>query len=362
MARLRHNSRFVPFIATGTRKILPVKYSLRALTLYAVSALVLAAGAAWYELERPLAVAGGAAEVRVVGGATARSIARQLREAGVPLQNWEFVAAATLTHATRSLRPGRYRIEGSTSILAMVEKFRRGDFEREQLTILEGSTFSELRTMLADAADLRHDTAAWTEARILQAVGATEPAAEGLFAPDTYVFDPGSSDVDIYRQAYLAQKDRLAHAWQMRGENLPYTEPYQALVMASIVEKETGRPEERGQIAAVFVNRQRLGMPLQTDPSVIYGLGQNFEGRLHKRDLLHDTPYNTYTRAGLPPTPISLPGRAALEAVLNPDLSKALYFVARGDGTSEFSETLADHNRAVDRFQRSTARRAPAGK
>jgi UPF0755 protein len=285
-----------------------------------------------------------------------------LREAGVPLHSWEFVAAATLTHATRSLRPGRYRIEGSTSVLDLVEKFRRGDFEREQLTVVEGSTFAEMRAVLAHSGDLRHDTVDWSDAQILKAVGAPEAAAEGLFAPDTYTFDPGSSDVDIYHQAYAAQRDRLLRAWERRGQSLPYTDPYQSLVMASIIEKETGRPDERRLIAAVFVNRQRRGMPLQTDPTVIYGLGRNYEGRLHKRDLLRDTPYNTYTRAGLPPTPISLPGRAAIEAALDPDQSKALYFVARGDGSSEFSETLADHNRAVDRFQRGMTRRGAADK
>ena len=332
------------------------------LALLLVIALAALAGAAAYELNRPLEVATGSAEVRVPSGASARSIARQLREAGVPLQDWQFVAAATLSRATRTLRPGRYRIEGSTSILALVDKFRRGDFEREQLTVLEGSTFFEMRAVLARSADLRHDTGNWTDAQILHAVGATETAAEGLFAPDTYRFDPGASDLDVYRPAYLAQKDRLARAWAARGEGLPYAEPYQALIMASIIEKETGRPEERGLIAAVFVNRQRLGMPLQTDPAVIYGLGSDFAGRLHKRDLLRDTPYNTYLRAGLPPTPISLPGRAALDAAVNPDASKALYFVARGDGTSVFSETLADHNRAVDRYQRSAGGHVAPGK
>jgi len=344
--------------------ILPSKISLGRVALYAFVATAalagLAAAAAWYELERPLAIAAGQAEVRIASGATARTIARQLRDSGIPLQSWEFVAAATLTHATRSLRPGRYRIEGTTSVLALVKKFRRGEFEREQLTIVEGTTFADLRTVLNHSPDLRHDTAAWTEAQVLKAVGAEEAAAEGLFAPDTYTFDPGTSDVDIFRQAYQAQRDRLQHAWEGRGENLPYTNPYQALVMASIIEKETGRPDERRQIAAVFINRQRLGMALQTDPTVIYGLGPQYDGHLHKRDLLRDTPYNTYTRAGLPPTPISLPGRAAIEAALNPDLSKALYFVARGDGSSEFSESLAEHNRAVDRFQRGSPRRAPA--
>jgi UPF0755 protein len=340
----------------------PATFPFRTLALFMALALAVVAGGAAYELNRPLEIPGGAAEVRVTSGATARSIAHQLREAGVPLQTWQFVAAATLARASRTLRPGRYRIEGPTSVLALVEKFRRGDFEREQLTVFEGATFAEMRAVIARSADLRHDTAAWTEAQILRAVGATETSAEGLFAPDTYTFDPGASDLDIYRPAYLSQKERLARSWQTRANGLPFTVPYQALIMASIIEKETGRPDERGQIAAVFVNRQRLGMPLQTDPSVIYGLGSQFTGRLHKRDLQRDTPYNTYTRPGLPPTPISLPGRAALASALNPDPSKALFFVARGDGTSEFSETLAEHNRAVDRFQRGMSGHASAGK
>lgn len=356
-----HDRRQADPIKTSSGKTPLRTLALRAV-LAAVALVAIAAGAVWFEIGRPLEIPGGHAEVRVASGASARTIARQLRDAGVPLPAWEFVGAATLTHATRSLRPGRYRIEGRASVLDLVDKFRHGDFEREQLTVLEGSTFAELRALLARSPDLRHETAGWSEAQLLKALGTSEPAAEGLFAPDTYTFDPGSSDLEIYRQAYLAQKDRLMHAWQLRGENLPYTGPYQALVMASIIEKETGRSEERGQIAAVFVNRQRLGMPLQTDPTVIYGLGSAFDGRLHKRDLLHDTPYNTYTRPGLPPTPISLPGRAAIDAALNPDLSKALYFVARGDGTSEFSDSLADHNRAVDRFQRGVGRRPSADK
>ncbi len=334
---------------------MPVKIFLRKLALLIVLAVAVGAGWVVIAVNRPLDIPGGQIEVRVPSGASARSIARQLHEAGVPLETWQFVAAATASRAARSLRPGRYRIAGPASILDLVEKFRRGDFEREQLTVLEGWTFADLRAAIGRSADLRHDTANWNETQILRAIGATETVAEGLFAPDTYTFDPAASDLDIFRPAYLAQKERLNRAWQARGQDLPYIDPYQALIMASIVEKETGRPEERGQIAAVFVNRQRLGMPLQTDPSVIYGLGTRFSGRLHKRDLLTDTPYNTYTRPGLPPTPIALPGRAALAAALNPDVSKALYFVARGDGTSEFSESLADHNRAVDRFQRALA-------
>ena len=333
-------------VATALRKILV--YTLLAAVL---AAALLAAGAG-YAVYRPLTVPGGAVELRVAAGSSARGIARQLREAGVDVPAWQFAAVATLDHATRSLRPGRYRIEGTPTLLELVDKFRRGEVERERLTILEGITFAELRAALAQSAELRHDTAGWSEAQILKALGAPQAQAEGLFAPDTYSFDPGSSDLEVLRQAYAAQQQRLAKAWEARRPGLPYTEPYQALVMASIVEKETGRADERRRIAAVFANRQRLGMPLQTDPSVIYGLGTHFAGRLHKRDLLADTPYNTYTRAGLPPTPIALPGRAAIDAALDPEPSPVLYFVARGDGSSEFSLTLAEHNRAVDRFQR----------
>lgn len=333
-------------------RILALPATVYRLGLILFLALITAASWAWYEIGRPLQVPGGSVEVRVASGATARSIARQLREVGVSVNAWEFVLVATVSRATHSLRAGRYRIGSGINMAGLVEKFRRGDVLREQLTIVEGSTFEDVRAAFAQCQDLRHDTADWSEAQILHAVGAPEAHAEGLFAPDTYLFDPGSSDVELYRQAYLAQKERIESAWQGRAPDLPYANSYQALIMASIIEKETGRSEERGRVAAVFVNRQRLGMPLQTDPAVIYGLGSRFDGRLHKRDLQSDTPYNTYLRAGLPPTPISLPGRAALEAALNPEPVKALYFVARGDGSSEFSSTLAEHNRAVERFQR----------
>ncbi len=314
-------------------------------------ALIAAGGWTWYEMQKPLEFSGDHVEVRVAQGSTARSIARQMREAGIEVSNWQFVVAATLTHATRSLRSGRYRIDRQTSLMALVDKLQRGAVEREQLTIVEGSTFVQLREVIAHNANLRHESTQWSEAQILKALGVPQKQAEGLFAPDTYSFDPGASDLDVLRQAYATQRERLERAWQARAPDLPYANPYEALVMASIIEKETGQPQERGAVAAVFVNRQRLGMPLQTDPAVIYGLGTHFDGHLHKRDLQSDTPYNTYTRAGLPPTPISLPGRAAIDAALNPDASKALYFVARGDGTSEFSLTLADHNRAVARYQ-----------
>ncbi len=309
------------------------------------------------DVQRTLTLDADFAEVRVGAGSTARSVAAQLQAAGVPIRRWEFVLAATLTRSTRSLRAGRYRIEHQTDLFALLDKFRRGDVERVHLTIIDGSRFADLRKLVADTSDLRHDTLDWSDEKILQVLGATQRQPEGLFAPDTYAIDLDGSDLELYRLAYRAQQERLERAWQTRSADLPYGTPYEALTMASIIEKETGRLQDRALVAAVFVNRRRLGMPLQTDPTVIYGLGDNYAGRLHKRDLLRDSPYNTYTRPGLPPTPISLPGKDAIEAALHPDPSKVLYFVSRGDGSSEFSMTLAEHNRAVDRYQRAAGQR-----
>jgi UPF0755 protein len=236
-------------------------------------------------------------------------------------------------------------------IADVIDRLRRGETLKEKLTIVEGWTFREMRAALAAQPLLRRDSAAMSDAQVLAAVAAGEAHPEGLFAPDTYVFDAGSSDLEILRAAYRAQQARLARAWQDRAADLPLKSPYEALILASIVEKETGQPAERGRIAGVFVNRLRAGMLLQTDPTVIYGLGEKFDGNLRKRDLAADTPYNTYTRAGLPPTPIALPGAAAIEAALKPEPTRALYFVARGDGTSQFSDSLAEHNRAVSKYQ-----------
>jgi UPF0755 protein len=311
----------------------------------------LAAAYAWHAYQRALPMQAERVEVRIAAGWSARAIARQLRQAGVAVDETAFVALARATGATQALRAGRYEFTRGMNLHAVIDKLRRGDVLRERLTIVEGSTFRELRTALAAHPELRQDSARLTDAELLRAIGAEESHPEGLFAPDTYLFDPGSSDLDILRQAYRAQRSILQKAWEGRAPGLPYRTAYEALILASIVEKETGRAEERGLIAGVFVNRLRRGMPLQTDPTVIYGLGQKFDGNLRKRDLTTDTPYNTYTRGGLPPTPIALPGRAAIAAALNPEPTRALYFVARGDGTSHFSETLAEHNRAVVKYQ-----------
>jgi len=213
-------------------------------------------------------------------------------------------------------------------------------------------TLRQMRERLDAHPGIRHDSKGLPEQEILRLIGASERMAEGLFFPDTYLFAKQSRDIDVLARAYRAMQKHLAREWENRAPGLPFANPYQALILASIVEKETGRDQDRAMIAAVFINRLRQGMLLQTDPSVIYGLGAKFDGNLRKRDLLADGPYNTYTRTGLPPTPIAMPGLASLQATLHPAQSEALYFVARGDGSSQFSRTLDEHNQAVSRYQK----------
>jgi len=325
-----------------------VKVALLALGLAAVAAF----GARWYVHQRPLPMTADRIEFRVPAGAGVRAIAQSAQEAGIGVQADAMVAAARLSGTTTNLRAGRYAVERGITLAGLLDKLKAGDVLREKLTVVEGITFRELRALLASASELKPDSGPMSNADLLKAVGASETHPEGLFAPDTYVYDPGTSDLDVLRQAYRRQMKLLQDAWDARSPGLPYKTPYEALIMASIVEKETGQPSERAMIAGVFVNRLKLGMLLQTDPTVIYGLGEKFDGNLRKRDLLTDGSYNSYTRAGLPPTPIALPGRASIEAALKPAQTNALYFVSRGDGTSHFSSSLGEHNRAVDKYQR----------
>ena len=306
----------------------------------------------WYLFERPLALSAERVEFRVVAGSSVRAIARAAQTAGIAINADAMVGAARFTGASQSLRAGRYSVQRGITLGGLLVKLQAGDVLRERLTVLEGVAFREMRAVLAAQPELKPDAARMSADELLKAVGAGAVHPEGLFAPDTYVYDPGTSDLEIYRQAHRAQMKLLQNAWANRAADLPYNSAYEALIMASIIEKETGQPSERAMIAGVFVNRLRLGMLLQTDPTVIYGMGSAFNGNLRKRDLLADSPYNSYTRPGLPPTPIALPGRASIEAALRPAATPALYFVARGDGTSHFSATLAEHNRAVDRYQR----------
>jgi len=243
-------------------------------------------------------------------------------------------------------------LEHPVSMLELLEIISQGKVSQRQASVIEGWTFKQFRDALNANPDISHDTATLTDAEILQRIGAAETHPEGLFFPDTYYFSGGSSDLLIFKRAYQTMQKHLQQAWLARAPDLPLQNPYQALILASIVEKETGTPSDRSMIAGVFVNRLRKGMLLQTDPTVIYGMGEKFDGNLRKRDLLKDTAYNTYTRRGLTPTPIALPGVAALQAAMHPAQTDALYFVSRGDGSSQFSSTLTAHNRAVNQYQK----------
>ncbi len=284
-------------------------------------------------------------------GSSLKSAAHQIQQAGGLNNEWLFVVLARGLGKATQIKPGNYQLEHEVTPLQLLNMISKGQIEQSSLTIIEGSTFKELRALLNSESSLRHDSAALSDAEILKRIGATESTPEGLFFPDTYNFASGSSDMVVLKRAYQLMQRNLQDAWKKRDANLPFDTPYQALILASIVEKETGQPSDRPMIASVFINRLRKNMRLQTDPTVIYGLGDKFDGNLRKRDLTHDTPYNTYTRDGLTPTPIALPGLAALQAALHPAPSRALYFVARGDGSSQFSNTLTEHNNAVNRYQ-----------
>jgi UPF0755 protein len=314
---------------------------------------VAAAGAGWvvHFARSPVEVPPSARMFEVEEGISLRGIARQLVDHGVLDESYTFVLLGRLLDKAGSVRAGVYQLPERITPLALIGKFARGEVSQSEIVFIEGWTFAQMRAALDAHPGVRHETAGLTASEVLGRLKAPELHPEGLFFPDTYRFNTGASDFQILTRAYQTMQSRLSTAWQQRAPDLPYDRPYAALIMASIVEKETGRPEDRGMIAAVFTNRLRRGMRLQTDPTVIYGLGSSFDGNLRKRDLETDGPYNTYLRAGLPPSPIAMPGQASIDAVLNPPPSSALYFVSRGDGTSEFSRTLEEHNRAVQKFQ-----------
>jgi len=293
-----------------------------------------------------------AIEFSVIPGSGAHAAGQQIAEAGVPIRPLLFNLLARVTNKSSKIKAGSYELKPGTTPLRLIDQLARGEFAQEQLTIIEGWTFRQMRAAIAAHKGLKHDTIALSDAEVMNAIGSDYKQAEGMFFPDTYLFAKGASDLQIYKQAHAMLLTRLNDAWAKRDPSLPYKSPYDALTMASIVEKETGQKSERGMIAGVFVNRLKLGMMLQTDPTVIYGMGVKYEGKIRKKDLETDTPYNTYTRGGLPPTPIALPGVQSLSAALAPAKTQALYFVSRGNGTSKFSDNLTDHNRAVNQYQR----------
>ena len=325
---------------------------LRRLLLLAVLAAAGAGAAVVWWLEQPLELAADSVEVSIEPKTTPRDVAYAWVQAGVkanPILLYEWFR---WSGQARKIRAGSYEVERGVTPRTLLNKMVRGDEVMATARLIEGWTFKQFRAELARAPDLKQATAAMSEAELMAAIGAPGIAAEGRFYPDTYAFSKGASDLAVLKRAYRAMKQQIDLAWAERPPNTPLRSADEALTLASIVEKETGAAKDRGLVAGVFNNRLRIGMPLQTDPTVIYGLGERFDGNLRKKDLLADTPYNTYTRSGLPPTPISMPGRASLLAAVKPDATKALYFVARGDGSSQFSESLTDHNRAVNQYQR----------
>ncbi|MEI7444072.1 MAG: endolytic transglycosylase MltG [Burkholderiales bacterium] len=336
-----------------------MKRFLAAAVLGLIAVAAAGSGWIWWRYERaPLDLATPEVQIEIERGTAGAAVGAALRRQGVDVPGWLFALALRWRGDAPKIRAGNYEIAAPITLRALLDRLTRGDVTLRDITLIEGWTFRQVRAALAKHPDLRHEADALTDAEVLARVGATETHPEGLFAPDTYAFAPGDSDLGVLRRAYRLQQAHLQAAWDARMARPappPYRSPYEALIMASIIEKETGREEDRVKVAAVFVNRLRRGMMLQSDPTTIYGLGDAFDGNLRRRDLVTDTPYNTYTRTGLTPTPISMPGRASIAAALDPAPITALYFVARGDGSSEFSNDLASHNRAVARYQKKAA-------
>lgn len=291
-------------------------------------------------------------DLSIEPGASAREVAVGVAEAGVSvspaLLYWWF----RLSGASRQIRAGSYELDRNTTPRSLLKKLVQGEEALRSVTLVEGWTFQQVRMALKNAEHLKPQSQDLSPETIMVQLGKSGVHPEGRFFPDTYTYAKGSSDLAVLQRAMRAMDKRLAAAWAQRAPQSPLKSPEQALALASIVEKETGRTTDRPLIAAVFSNRLRIGMRLQTDPSVIYGLGSAFDGNLRKVDLQADTPWNTYTRVGLPATPIAMPGKASLLAAVQPAHSNALYFVAKGDGSSQFSATLDEHNRAVNKYQR----------
>jgi UPF0755 protein len=329
----------------------------KCLALGATAVVLIAAVAAggYHWATSPLALSAPLVDVTILPRSSVRSVTAQLNRGGVPVAREPFILMTRLLGLQSRLKSGNYEFKNGVTPYDVLQKLALGDVNEYVVTVIEGWSVKRMRAELDANPALRHDSAGMTDAALLASIGASETNvanAEGLFFPDTYLFDKDTSDIDIFRRAYRLMQRQLQAAWSTRAPGVPYATPYEALTMASMVEKETGKASDRPLVAAVLANRLRLGMPLQTDPTVIYGMGAAYDGHLRKRDLQADTPYNTYTRRGLPPTPIALPGAASLQAAVNPAPTSALYFVSRGDGSSIFSDTLGDHNKAVDKYIR----------
>ncbi len=302
-------------------------------------------------LETPLTVPEQGLEFQVPPGSSVAGLARDLEDRGALRSALYLRAYARLTGQASRIQAGEYTIAPGATPRTLLTQWVAGRVIQYALTVVEGWTFRQMLEAVHAHPKLRHTLEGLDAAAVMERLGQPGEHPEGRFFPDTYHFPAGTTDVEFLRRAYQAMERRLEQVWAERAADLPIKTPYEALILASIIEKETAVPEERKDVAGVFARRLRKGMRLQTDPTVIYGLGEDFDGNIRRRDLTTDTPYNTYTRQGLPPTPIALPGAGALAAAVNPASGSALYFVARGDGGHVFSDTLAEHNRAVRKYQ-----------
>jgi UPF0755 protein len=322
-------------------------------TLLGIVLLAAAAAAgygAWY-VGSPVRIAKYPVEVEIPRGAGFRTAIEQLEKSGIAIRRYEFELLARAHGKVRDIKAGSYEILQPVTPLELLQKLTRGDVTQAEVRLLEGWTFAQFRAALDASPHLRHDTQEMSDTDILARLNITESHPEGLFFPDTYLFGKGASDLAVLRRSYRAMARHLKEEWEARDTTVPYRSPEEALIMASIIEKETGQAGERDMIGGVLVNRLRIGMRLQVDPTIIYGLGAAFDGNLKRSHLAEDGPYNTYTRAGLPPTPIAMPGLASLRAAVRPGKTDAMYYVSRNDGSSHFSRTLEEHNRAVTRYQ-----------
>ena len=345
-----HNKRTLAISARITR--IGTMAFFKKLVVSSVIAAIGVGGTFVYWAQQPITTEGEAIPFTIAPGSGAHAAGQQIADAGVPIVPILFNLLARVEGKTSKIKAGSYELKPGTTPQRLITQLARGEFAQESLTIIEGWTFKQMRMAMASHPGLKHDTVGLSDKELMAKISPEFVLPEGLFFPDTYLFAKGASEMQIFKQAHTAMIGRLSEAWDKRDPALPYKNPYEALIMASIVEKETGQKSERAMIAGVFVNRLKTGMLLQTDPTVIYGMGDNYQGKIRKRDLEADTPYNTYTRGGLPPTPIALAGAQSLTAALAPARTQALYFVARGDGTSQFSTNLPEHNRAVNQYQR----------
>ena len=333
------------FIHTDSRVV-------RRLLAFIALVLIASGGAAFWWLHQPLVTGSEPLELAIEHGTTPRGVAQAAVAAGAQTDARLLYAWFRFSGQDRAIKAGNYELTPGTTPRSLLAKLVRGEESLRAVTLVEGWNWRQVRQALAREEQLKNDSANLTDEALMAQLGRPGVHPEGRFFPDTYTYAKGASDLTVLRRALHAMDRKLEAAWAQRTADTPLKSADEALILASIVEKETGRASDRAQIAGVFVNRLRAGMLLQTDPTVIYGMGEAFDGNLRRRDLQTDTPWNTYTRAGLPPTPIAMPGKASLLAAVQPEPTRNLYFVARGDGSSHFSPSLEEHNRAVNRYQR----------